>query len=290
MPYSGVNNAGRADEGILARWFRDINGSLVASGESNAFAVSSNRTIASLANNTLLTFTSNHAITGPATLNLNGLGDKPIRRFNGQPLAQGDIVSGQPVSVIFKTALDYWFMTTAPAAIVANEFTDYSETDPTNPVADVARVYAKADGGGATTLAFKDADGYETFLRRATQADMEAMAAARTPTPAVQHHHPGHPKFWLAAPVAGGTPVIAGDYGISAIIDNGVGILTVVFDVAFSSSAYAVSVNVQPTSNTNWVQNIYTSSQLTASVGVFNFFPSTYGDPYHWYVMGLGDQ
>ena len=169
MQYSGVNNAGRADEGILARWFRDINGSLVASGESNAFAVSSNRTIASLANNTLLTFTANHAITGPATLNLNGLGDKPIRRFNGQPLAQGDIVSGQPVSVIFKTAQDYWFMTTAPAAIVANMFIDFSEDNPANPAADVARLYAK-DIGGLTLLAYRDGAGVERILRAPDEA------------------------------------------------------------------------------------------------------------------------
>lgn len=290
MPYSGVNNAGRADEGILARWFRDINGSLTASGESNAFAVSSNRTIAALANNTLLTFTANHAITGPATLNLNGLGDKPIRRFNGQPLAQGDIVSGQPVSVIFKTALDYWFMTTAPAAIIANEFTDYSETNPTNPVADVARVYAKADSGGATTLAFKDGDGFETTLRRATQDDMEAMTAARTPTPAVQHHHPGHPKFWLSAWARARTPTIRNDYGVASIVDYAAGSLGIVFDVAFSSADYAVVVSAETNTIGNWSQNITTPSQTATSISVYNFFPNAIGDPQSWHVMGAGDQ
>jgi len=169
MVYSAVNDAGRADEGMVARWFRDINGSLTASGSGNAFAVTSNRTIAALVNNTLLTFTANHSISGAATLDLNGLGAKDLRRFNGQPLAAGDIISGQPVSVMFKTALDYWFMTTAPAAVIANMYLDLSEDTPSNPVADTARLYAK-DVSGATLLAYKDSAGLERILRAPDEA------------------------------------------------------------------------------------------------------------------------
>lgn len=163
MAYKNVNDAGRADEGILARWYRDVDGSLVASGSANAFAVSSNRTIASLTNNIGLVITANHSITGAATLDLNGLGPKSIKRFNGQELAQGDIISGQPFAVIYKLALDYWFMTTAPAAIIADMYTDYSEGVPANPAANVARVYAK-DVGGATLLAYRDSAGVERLL------------------------------------------------------------------------------------------------------------------------------
>ena len=169
MTYSAVNDAGRADEGMIARWFRDINGSLTASGSGNAFAVTTNRTIAALVNNALLTFTANHTITGAATLDLNGLGTKDIRRFNGQPLAQGDIISGQPVSVMFKAALDYWFMTTAPAAVIASMYLDLGEDTPANPAADVARLYAK-DVSGSTVVAYKDSAGLERILRASDEA------------------------------------------------------------------------------------------------------------------------
>ncbi len=40
MQFRNVNNAGRADEGILARWFRDTNASLTASGTSRGSAES----------------------------------------------------------------------------------------------------------------------------------------------------------------------------------------------------------------------------------------------------------
>jgi hypothetical protein len=82
MSPGAVNDGARALEGILARWFKDTNGSLTSSGSSNAFAVTSNRTISSMVDGTRLSFKANHSITGAATLNLNGLGAKDIRRFN----------------------------------------------------------------------------------------------------------------------------------------------------------------------------------------------------------------
>lgn len=159
-----INNAGRADEGILARWFRDWNYSIAASGSSNAFAITSNRTISSLANNTVMGFTANHAITGAATLNLNGIGAKSIKRFNGNGLAEGDIISGQPVLVCFKTAADAWFMLTAPAALTGNSFADFDENAaPGDPAANDARLYAK-DDAGVTIMAYRDSDGTEREL------------------------------------------------------------------------------------------------------------------------------
>ena len=116
MAPSEVNDAGRADEGILARWFQDTNGSIAASGSDNGFAITSKRTISALANNIVVAFTANHTITGAATLDLNGLGAKSIKRFNGDPVTAGDIASGQPVWVIYKSSPDCWFMISAAGA------------------------------------------------------------------------------------------------------------------------------------------------------------------------------
>lgn len=117
MPFSGVNNAGRADEGLMARWYQDMNGSLTSSGSSNAYALTSNRTISTLANNTVVAFTPNHSNTGAATLALNGLTAKPIVRLQGSAVAANDLVSGSPVTVVYKTAADAWFLLTPPASI-----------------------------------------------------------------------------------------------------------------------------------------------------------------------------
>lgn len=301
MQYRNVNDAGRADEGIFARWYRDIDGSVVASGSSNAFAVTSNRTISSLANNIGIMFTANHSITGAATLNLNGLGAKDIRRFNGQPLAAGDIISGQPVYVLFKTALDYWFMTTSPAAVTANTYTDYSEDSPASPAANVARVYGKDDGSGNTMLAFKDAAGFETSLRRAIKADMESIVAARSVSPDVQHYHPGHPKFWLKATVSGGTPTLQASYNVASISDTGTGILGVTIDNDFSSADYCcVATTERDTLSLSFadvqIVQVRNASQAAGSILLdcvhINTGSNTltYHDPAAWHVIGLGDQ
>ena len=59
-----LNDSGRAVQGALARWFRDTNGSIAASGSSNAYAITSNRTIAALVDNIVVCFTANHTNTG----------------------------------------------------------------------------------------------------------------------------------------------------------------------------------------------------------------------------------
>lgn len=160
MAFSAVNNAGRADEGILARWFKDTNGSLAASGSSNAFTVTSNRTISSLVDGIVLTFKANHNITGAATLNLNGLGAKDIKRFNGSALAAGDIISGQPVQVMYSASLDDWIMVSALAALVGSLFGDFGENAlPGDPAANTARIYALDDGSGRTIMAYRDSAG-----------------------------------------------------------------------------------------------------------------------------------
>lgn len=113
MQFRAVNNAGRADEGLLARWFRDTNGSLASSGSPNAYAVTTNQATA-LVDNLELIFTANFANTGAATLNRNGAGASPIKRPNGGDLLANDIVTGQPVHVIRKAP--NWVLVNAPGS------------------------------------------------------------------------------------------------------------------------------------------------------------------------------
>lgn len=114
MQFRGVNNAGRADEGLLARWFLDTNGSVVSSGSSNAYAITSSRVISALVTNTVMAFTANFANTGAATLNLNALGAATIKRPNGGDLLASDIVSGQTCLVIYKSP--NWMLINAPGS------------------------------------------------------------------------------------------------------------------------------------------------------------------------------
>lgn len=108
MQFRDVNDSARALEGLLAREFKDRNMSLAASGSSNAFTVTTNRTITSLTDSLLIGFTANHTITGSPTINVNGLGAKTIVSQTGTALGSGDIVSGQKLQIAYRSATADW--------------------------------------------------------------------------------------------------------------------------------------------------------------------------------------
>jgi hypothetical protein len=200
MTFGAVNDGGRAVQGAMARWFSDWNGSIVASGSSNAYAITSNRTISSLANNTVMWFRANHTNTGAATLNLNTLGAKDIVRATGAALAAGDITSGQIVGVYYNSTLDDWVLITPAVQGTASE--------------------------SATGL-----------IELATAAEVEALDSSRAVRASTMHRHPGHPK--AGGNLDGtGTPAFAADYGMGAVTDHGTGAYTVEFDTAFANADY----------------------------------------------------
>jgi hypothetical protein len=286
MHFAAVNNAGRADEGLLARWYKDMDSSIVASGSSNAFTITSNRTIAALFNNLVIAFTANHTITGAATFNLNGLGAKNVKRYNGDDLAAGDIISGQPVLVIYKSSGDQFFMVSAPAALTGNTFADFSENaSPGTPAADTARQYA-ADEAGVTNLAFRDSAGNVTGLRNATQAEMETgTQVLRTVTPGRQHFHPGHPKAWGAVDVTGALGV---SYNATSASKISTGVYRVTLTNAMASTSYVHIVC--PTGSLSFSRTAEMSQIVSASVfEVATFSPSSPAaadSPFNFVVFG----
>lgn len=71
----------------------------VSGGSANAYTLSLSPAPASLADGLWCSFRANHTNTGPATLNLNGLGAVAIKTPAQQALVGGEIVSGQEVWV-----------------------------------------------------------------------------------------------------------------------------------------------------------------------------------------------
>jgi len=95
---------------MIARWSKDIDGSLVSTGSSNAYALASNRTLTSYAQNQAFIFEANFANTGAATLNVDSIGAKAIKKHNDVALASGDIESGQIVMVVYEASADAFQM------------------------------------------------------------------------------------------------------------------------------------------------------------------------------------
>lgn len=97
---STVNNGARALEGLLARWHKDINGSIASTGSANAYAMAANQTLGAYYDGLTLAFDANFANTGSATLNVDALGAKTIK-YLGTALASGAVVIGQKVLVVY---------------------------------------------------------------------------------------------------------------------------------------------------------------------------------------------
>ena len=91
MPPSDVNNASRALLGMIARFYADNNGSISTSGSSNAYVLAASRVVAAYAAGDTYLVKFNHANTGAATINVDSLGAKAIKKNQGSALASGDI-------------------------------------------------------------------------------------------------------------------------------------------------------------------------------------------------------
>jgi hypothetical protein len=118
MNPSQVNDAGRADEGMLARFnFDAVEGNVDSTGSANAYLVSANRTIAAYYDGMRQCFHANFANTGSATLNIDSVGAKTIKKNHDQDLASGDIEQHQFVEVVY-SASDDTFQMLSPVAVV----------------------------------------------------------------------------------------------------------------------------------------------------------------------------
>lgn len=94
MAPSAVNNAGRADEGMIARWYKDNNGSLVTAGTSTAYTVTLNSQWSAWFDGLRFTVRFNAACGATPTINPTGsgaLGAKTITHNDGTAIAANDI-------------------------------------------------------------------------------------------------------------------------------------------------------------------------------------------------------
>lgn len=126
---SSVNDNLRALEGILARWHKDIDGSLVSGGSANTYTLTTNRTIAALYDGLMLAFEVTAANTSTSSLNVNSIGAVEIKKNHDVALSSGDLEAGQKIIVAYNSDEAVWqiLSTTAGTAF----------SDPTTTIGDI---------------------------------------------------------------------------------------------------------------------------------------------------------
>jgi len=99
---ASLNNAARALEGLIARWSKDTNASVTASGTGDLIAVSANQMLTAYYDGLVIAFAGAATCTGGGvTLNVDGLGAKSLLKFGSAALSASDIVSGRKVIAIY---------------------------------------------------------------------------------------------------------------------------------------------------------------------------------------------
>ena len=102
---------------MLARWHKDWNGSLVASGTANAWDVAANRTISSYYDGLSLCFEVPLANTGAVTLDVDSVGAQEITQRFDESLVGGELQAGQKLCVSYDSGNTNWQMT-SPSSLL----------------------------------------------------------------------------------------------------------------------------------------------------------------------------
>lgn len=103
---SSVNDSARAMMAATAKYRDDIAGAIVTGGSGTAYTVTSYSVFDTLAhmNGQMIAFVPHTSNTGAATLNVDGLGAKPLRITTSLDLNIGQIIPGTPYTVTYNNS------------------------------------------------------------------------------------------------------------------------------------------------------------------------------------------
>jgi len=98
MPPAQVNDSGRAMMARTAEWRDDVSGTITTGGTSTAYTVASNQVFDSLAHmaGAMIAFVPHTTSGATVTLNVDGLGAKPLRAQPSIDLPTGVLIQGTP--------------------------------------------------------------------------------------------------------------------------------------------------------------------------------------------------
>jgi microcystin-dependent protein len=109
---STVNDSARAMMAAAAKYRDDAAGAITSGGTATAYTVTSNQSFDSLANldGKIIAFVPHVTNSTPVTLNVDGLGAKPLRSAPGVDLGVGVMVQGTPYVAVYNNSAAEWYL------------------------------------------------------------------------------------------------------------------------------------------------------------------------------------
>lgn len=152
---SSVNNSARGMMAAIAKWRDDLNGTVVTSGSSTAYVATSNQGFASLNAGIEITCQFDEDCGATVTLNVDGLGAKPLRSAANVELVAGAIKGGSiHRATYFTSNSGEWILHDVnPTIIAAGQVVTASITDKNVTYAKIQDVSASSKILGRKTAA-----------------------------------------------------------------------------------------------------------------------------------------
>lgn len=101
MAPSAVNDGARALEGLLARWHKDLNASVLTTGTGTAYVYAANQTLSAYYDGLILGVDFHAASGASPTINVDALGAKSLVWPDGTALAANDLAIGSKAIIIY---------------------------------------------------------------------------------------------------------------------------------------------------------------------------------------------
>ncbi len=165
MPVAQVNDAARELEAMIGREYKDRTGQIATAGTGAAYTVTLNRTVGAYAAGLSFRVRAHIANTGAATIAVNGLDPKPLRRQNGTDLAVGDVVLNQIIDVHYNHSLDAFVIIGVGDSSQSNGVPTCTVS--TLPATTDARIFLCANEAGGAVLIFSDGTNWRRVTDRA---------------------------------------------------------------------------------------------------------------------------
>lgn len=101
---SSLNDSARGLMASVAKWRDDIAGAITTGGTSTAYTVTSNQTFAALTAGYVVAFVPHTTNGATVTINVDGLGAKPLRTAPATELQSGVLIEGTPYTATYFTS------------------------------------------------------------------------------------------------------------------------------------------------------------------------------------------
>ena len=121
MEGNQINNAGRDDESLMARWYADWNGTLVTAGTGSAYTVTSNTNRTSYGNDLVLAIRIHTDSLANPTLNVSALGARPWLKNGGDQIQAGDLRADMLVVASYRDGSFYTMSSTYQGSAAAKD-------------------------------------------------------------------------------------------------------------------------------------------------------------------------